>query len=55
MGNSSMYRTGWNVDAEEARATALSSVKSDNVNFDEAVPFEVNRAVLRAQQHQRMY
>lgn len=36
MGNSSMYRTGWNVDAEEARATALSSVKPvENVNsFD---------------------
>jgi hypothetical protein len=50
-----MYRTGWNVDAEEARATALSSVKSENVNFEDAVPFEVNRAVLRAQQHQRMY
>lgn len=55
MGNSSMYRTGWNVDAEEARSTALSSTKSENVNFDDAVPFECNRAVMRAQQHQRMY
>lgn len=55
MSNYSIYRTGWDVDADEARSDAKSSVKSDLTDFNEAVPQEINIQVLRMQQHMRMY
>lgn len=55
MSNYSIFRTGWEINADVARADALSSVKTDKTNFDDVVPVEYNPQVIRMRQHQRMY
>lgn len=55
MSNYSIYRTGWDINADQARSDAKSTVTIEARNFADAVPQEINPQILRMQQHMRMY